>query len=140
MYYTCPHRKEHSASDYPIMVNGRPSIGHATPDLAELTRANGKSKLRRRFTAKKDSDERKKPKRTKSFGGPSGHSLADYFKKRKESSSPIIKRSPVKRESSEESSVSSSLNWSVPSDLPRLVDAEIAAKRHHESLKADEFR
>ena len=121
------------------MINGRPSIGHATPDLAELTRAGGKSKLRRRFTAKKD-DERKRPKRTKSFGGPTGHSLSDYFKKRKESSSPVIKRSPVKRESSEESSVSSSLNWSVPSDLPRLVEAEMAAKRHHESLKDDEFR
>lgn len=125
-----------------ILANGQPSLGHATPDLAELSRGVGKGKFRRRFTLKKDKDEpkeRKRPKRTKSVGGPSGHTLADYFKKRKDSTSPITKRSPVKRESSEESSISSSLNWSVPYDLPSVVEAEISAKHHHQQLKAQRY-
>ena len=125
-----------------ILANGQPSLGHATPDLAELSRGEGKGRFRRRFTLKKDKDEpkeRKKPKRTKSVGGPAGHTLADYFKKRKDSTSPVTKRSPVKRDSSEESSISSSLNWSVPYDLPSVVEAEISAKHHHQQLKAQTY-
>ena len=118
------------------MINGRPSVGHATPDLAELSRVDGKGKPRRRFTSKKaDSDDRKRPKRTKSFGGAA---FSDYFRKRKEPTSPVInKHSPVKRESSEESSISSSLNWSVPYDLPSVVEAEMVTKRQHERLKVE---
>ncbi len=128
-------RKEHSPSDYTVMINGRPSVGHATPDLAELSRVDVKGKPRNRFTTKKaDSDDRKRPKRTKSFGGAAGFS--DYFRKRKEPTSPVIKHS-MKRDSSEDSSIASSLNWSVPYDLPSVVEAEIAAKRQHERLKAE---
>ncbi|XP_064384734.1 rap1 GTPase-activating protein 1-like isoform X3 [Halichondria panicea] len=128
-------QKEHSPSDYTVMINGRPSVGHATPDLAELSRVDVKGKPRNRFTTKKaDSEDRKRPKRTKSFGGAAGFS--DYFRKRKEPTSPVIKHS-MKRDSSEDSSIASSLNWSVPYDLPSVVEAEIAAKRQHERLKAE---
>ncbi len=119
------------------MVNGRPSVGHATPDLAELSRVDAKGKSRRRFTAKKSElENRKRPKRTKSFGG--GVALSDYFRKRKDPTSPVHKRSPVKRDSSEESSISSSLNWSVPYDLPNVVEADIPINSQHERLLSEE--
>lgn len=114
-------------SDYPIMINGQRVTGHTTPDLTELSRVVAKSKPRRRLTAKKDSEERKRPKRTKSFGAPTG--LSDYFRKKREAPSPVIKRSPVKRESSEESSISSTLNWSVPYDLPSVVEGGAPGER-----------
>ncbi len=118
------------------MINGRPSNGPATPDLGELSRVETKGKLRRRFTAKKgDSENRKGPKRTKSFGG--GTALSDYFRKRKEPTSPVHKRSPMKGDSSEESSISSSLNWSVPYDLPNVVEADLPTNRQHERLLAE---
>lgn len=129
-------RSEQHTSGYPvILANGQTSLGHATPDLAELSRSDEKRKLRGRFNSKKEigAKERKKPKRTKSVGGSSGHVLSEYFKRKKDSASPT-KMSPMKRDSSEESNISSSLNWSVPYDLPSVVEAEMSGKHYHKEL------
>lgn len=75
-----------------------------SPDADEL-----RSKRKRRFTFKK-SDKDKKAKRTTSVGIASATN--------------VIKRSSLKRDNSDESSLSSALNWSVPYDLPGTVEAD----------------
>jgi len=112
-------------------------MGHDTPDLGDLSRREGKGRFLGKLSKNKDSDHsRKRPKRTKSFGGATG--LTDYFRKRREATSPVVKRGSIKRGSSEESSMSSSLNWSVPYDLPSVVEADIRARRLQDSLKSDQ--
>ena len=123
-YVTCSHTCINSAHSHthththihllPISLvhvfNYRVSNGSPDEDDSQ-----GKSKSRRRFIFKKDSkdkDKKKKPKRTSSVSGP-----------RRKISSPFMKRSHRKRNSSDELSLSSSLNWSVPYDLPGVIEA-----------------
>ena len=68
-----------------------------------------RSKRKRRFTFKKG-DKDKKAKRTVSVGAAGGTN--------------VIKRSSLKGDNSDESSLSSTLNWSVPYDLPGTVEAD----------------
>lgn len=79
-------------------------------DIPESPDAEGiRSKRKRRFTFKK-SEKEKKTKRTLSVGGPG--------------SSNAIK-SALKHDNSDESSLSSALNWSVPYDLPGTVESDM---------------
>lgn len=77
-----------------------------------------RSKRKRRFTFKK-SDKDKKTKRTASVSGASATN--------------VIKRSSLKRDNSDESSLSSALNWSVPYDLPGTVAADDFDEYYYDS-------
>ena len=88
------------------MPNGR-AVHIDIPDSPDIDVAQ--SKRKRRFIFKKSSDKDKKAKRTVSVGGGGGVN--------------IIKRRS-KHDNSDESSLSSALNWSVPYDLPGTVEAE----------------
>ena len=79
-------------------------------DLPDSPDVEGiRSKRKRRFIFKKG-DKEKKAKRTVSVGGSGGTN--------------VIKRSSLKGDNSDESSLSSALNWSVPYDLPGTVEAD----------------
>lgn len=100
-----------------------------------LTIEKGGGKIKRRFTFKKEK-EKKKPKRTISEGANVGMGISDFiggWRRRKQSgtsASPIFDRgSSLKRDnSSEESSIASNLNWSIPYDLPGRVESPLRRK------------
>ena len=99
-----PTSRDMSHPSHCRLSNGR-AVHIEVPDSPDSIR----SKRKRRFTFKK-SDKEKKTKRTLSVGGPAGVN--------------VIKRSSLKRDQSDESSLSSNLNWSVPYDLPGTVEAD----------------
>ena len=88
------------------LSNGR-AVHLDVPDSPDADEMRGKRK--RRFTFKKG-DKDKKTKRTVSVGAAGGTN--------------VIKRSSLKGDNSDESSLSSALNWSVPYDLPGTVEAD----------------
>lgn len=101
----------------------------------------GGPKLKRKLTFKKEKEREKekekekgkkmKVKRTTSEGGNIGVGLSNLFggRRRKKQSMTAVspkfpQRWPLKEEnSSEESSIASGLNWSIPCDLPGAVNA-----------------
>lgn len=81
--------------------------------------------MKRRFTFRKEK-EKKKAKRSVSISAGIATGRTDFLnkKKRKPSASPKDQGSerPLRHDSSEESSIASGLNWSIPNDLPGAVE------------------
>lgn len=101
-----------------------------------------KSKIKRRFTFTKGKSSSKSRRSNSEIGTPGMEFTSMLFRRRKESTpTPKAVTLLSKRDSSDESSVTSGLNWSIPYDLPGAVEGRMdKGSMENMMFDADEIR